>query len=51
MRIAQIVLGVVIGYLAAKLIIFCTIKQKWTQNTVQDTLITASLALLVVVFG
>lgn len=49
--ISQIILGVIIGYLAAKLIVFCTVKQKWTQNTVQDTLITATIALLVVVLG
>lgn len=49
--IAQITLGVIIGYLAAKLIVLITIKQKWTQNTVQDTLITTTIALLVVVLA
>ena len=49
--VAQIILGVIFGYLAAKLIIFCTIKQKWTQNSVQDTLVTATLALLLVVLA
>ena len=49
--IAQISLGVILGYLAAKLIVFGTVKQKWTQNSVQDTLITASLALLLVVIA
>ena len=48
--IAQIILGVVIGYLTAKIVVFC-IRQKWTQNSVQDTLITASMALLVVVLA
>lgn len=47
--IAQIILGITSGYLAAKLIVFCTVKQKWTQNAVQDTLITATTALLLVV--
>lgn len=46
--IAQIIGGVIIGYLTAKLIVFWVIKQHWSQNTVQETLITASLALLVV---
>ena len=46
--IGQIILGVIIGYLAAKLIFFCTIKQK-TNNAVQDTLIVASIALMLVV--
>jgi len=49
--IAQIILGIIIGYLTAKLIVFCTIKCKWTQNNIQNTLVTASLALLAVVFS
>ena len=49
--IAQIILGAIVGYLAAKLIVFCTVKQQWTQNNVQNTLITASLALLAVVLA
>ena len=49
--IGQIILGVVIGYLGAKLIVWLVIKQQWTQNTVQDSLITATLALLVVVLA
>ncbi len=49
--IAQIVLGIILGYLAAKLIVLCTVNQKWTQNTVQDTLITATIALLLVVIA
>ena len=47
--VTQIVLGIVLGYLTAKLIVFCTVKQKWTQNSVQATLIVASIALLLVV--
>ena len=47
----QIILGVVIGYLAAKIIIFATVKRKWTQNKIQNTLITANLALMVVVLA
>ena len=49
--IAQIILGVILGYLAAKLVVFCTVKQKWAQNSVQDTLVTATLALLLVVLA
>ncbi len=49
--IGQIILGVIFGYFAAKLIVFCTVKQKWTQNAVQDTLITATIALLLVVLA
>lgn len=47
--IGQIILGVILGCLAAKLIVFVSIKQKWTQNSVQDTLVTATIALLLVV--
>ena len=49
--ISQIIFGVIIGYLGAKLIVLLAIQQKWTQNTVQDTLITASLALFIVVLA
>ena len=49
--IAQIVLGVIVGYLVAKLIVLCHTKLKLTQNSVQDTLITATLALLAVVLA
>ena len=47
--ISQTVLGVLFGYLAAKLIVFCTVQRQWTSNAVQNTLITASIALLLVV--
>ena len=49
--IGQIVLGIIFGYLAAKLIVFCTIRQKWTLNAVQDTLVSATIALLLVVLA
>lgn len=49
--ISQIILGIILGYLAAKLIVFGTVKQKWTQNAVQDTLITATISLLLVVLA
>ncbi len=47
--ISQIIFGVIIGYLMAKLIVWLTIRQQWTENTVQDTLLTATLALFIVV--
>ncbi|MEM8718341.1 MAG: cation:proton antiporter [Cyanobacteria bacterium P01_G01_bin.39] len=49
--IAQILLGIIAGYLAAKLIVWITVKQQWTQNSVQDTLITATIALVLVVLA
>ena len=49
--IVQIILGIIIGYLGAKLIAFCHSKLKLTQNSVQDTLVTATLALLPVVLA
>jgi solute carrier family 9B (sodium/hydrogen exchanger), member 1/2 len=48
--IAQVSFGVVFGYLTARLIVFC-IKQQWTKNAVQETLITATIALLLVVLA
>ncbi|BAY82449.1 hypothetical protein NIES267_19290 [Calothrix parasitica NIES-267] len=49
--ICQIILGIVIGLIAAKLLVLLLTKQKWTQNTVQDTLVTATFALLLVVLA
>ena len=49
--IGQIVLGVIFGYLAASAIVFCTVKQKWTSNAVQNTLIVATIALMLVVIS
>ncbi|MDV2993690.1 MAG: hypothetical protein N4J56_003344 [Chroococcidiopsis sp. SAG 2025] len=47
--IYQIVLGVLLGLLTAQLLVSLLTKQNWTQNAVQDTLVAASLALLLVV--
>lgn len=47
--IVQILLGVLFGYLAARLIVLLLIKQNWTQNAIQDTIIAASVALLLVI--
>ena len=49
--ISQIVLGIIIGLLTAKLLVFLLTKQNWTENTVQQTLVTASLALSLVVLA
>ncbi|MFN6519122.1 MAG: cation:proton antiporter [Nostoc sp. CreGUA01] len=47
--IMQIFLGVLFGYLAARLLVLLLTKQNWTQNVVQDTVIAASLALFLVI--
>lgn len=47
--ILQIVLGIVFGYFTAKLLVLLLTKYNWTQNAVQDTVITASLALFLVI--
>ncbi|BAB73963.1 cation:proton antiporter [Anabaena sp. FACHB-709] len=47
----QIVLGLLLGYLAARLIVLLLTKQNWTQNVVQDTVISASLALFLVIIA
>ena len=49
--IIQIVAGVALGYAATRLLIFCITKQSWTQKVVQNTIITASIALFLVVFS
>ncbi|MBW4510328.1 MAG: cation:proton antiporter [Scytonematopsis contorta HA4267-MV1] len=45
----EIVLGLVIGYLAARLLVWLLAQQKWTQNAVQDILIAACIALFLVI--
>ncbi|WP_414623545.1 cation:proton antiporter [Calothrix sp. CCY 0018] len=49
--ICQIVLGVIIGLATAKILVLFLAKQNWTQSTVQDTLVAATLALLLVVLA
>ncbi|MBF2067477.1 MAG: cation:proton antiporter [Calothrix sp. C42_A2020_038] len=49
--IAQILLGVVFGYVSARLLVILLTKQNWTQNIVQDTLIAACIALFLVIFA
>ncbi|MGB3309529.1 MAG: cation:proton antiporter [Nodosilinea sp.] len=47
----QIVLGVALGWLLARLLVLLLARQNWTQNAVQDTLVVASLALWLVVLA
>lgn len=49
--IMQIILGVIIGYGSAKFIVWIAVKQKWLQNKVQHTLVTATFALLLIVLS
>jgi solute carrier family 9B (sodium/hydrogen exchanger), member 1/2 len=45
----QVALGVLIGYAAARLIVSLLTEQNWTQNIVQEVLIAAGVALLLVI--
>ncbi|MBE9030482.1 cation:proton antiporter [filamentous cyanobacterium LEGE 11480] len=49
--IIQIGLGMLVGWLTAKGLVAVLRKQNWTQNTVQDSLVSAGIALLVVVLA
>jgi len=49
--ILQIVLGVLLGWLTARMLVSLLAKQNWTQNTVQDSLVAAGFALLLVVLA
>ncbi|MEM9926600.1 MAG: cation:proton antiporter, partial [Cyanobacteria bacterium P01_D01_bin.50] len=49
--IGQIILGLCLGLITARILVVLLRKQNWTQNTVQDTLVTASLALSLVVLA
>ncbi|MEN9204840.1 MAG: cation:proton antiporter [Thermostichales cyanobacterium DRC_bins_46] len=49
--LAQIGLGIVLGWLAAQLLVSLLTEQNWTQNAVQDGLVAACVALLLVIFG
>lgn len=49
--VLQVVLGVVIGAIAARFLVIVLVKQNWTQNAVQDTIIAACLALFLVVLA
>lgn len=45
----EIILGLVIGYLAARLLVVLLVQQAWTTTHTQDLLVAASLALLLVI--
>uniref|UniRef100_A0A832H514 Sodium:proton antiporter n=1 Tax=Oscillatoriales cyanobacterium SpSt-402 TaxID=2282168 RepID=A0A832H514_9CYAN len=49
--ILQIGLGVLLGALTARILVSLLAEQNWTQNAVQDTLVAASFALLLVVLA
>ncbi len=49
--IAQVALGVLLGWLMAHLLVSLLAKQNWTQHAVQDALVAASCALLLVVLA
>jgi NhaP-type Na+/H+ or K+/H+ antiporter len=49
--ILQIGLGVLLGWLAARLLVSLLAKQNWTQNAVQDALVVAGFALLLAVLA
>ncbi|MBF2056165.1 MAG: cation:proton antiporter [Cyanobacterium sp. T60_A2020_053] len=42
--ITQVVLGVLIGWITAYLFVYLFIKQKWSENIVQETFLSASIA-------
>lgn len=46
----RIGLGLVAGYLAARILVSLLVKQNWTQKSVQDVLIGAVIALFLIVF-
>ncbi|MEO0946619.1 MAG: cation:proton antiporter [Cyanobacteria bacterium J06641_5] len=47
--ILQVSLGVLLGWLVARLLVVVLAKQDWTQNAVQDAFVAASVVLLLVV--
>ncbi|WAS05276.1 cation:proton antiporter [Gloeomargaritales cyanobacterium VI4D9] len=49
--ILQIGLGILLGWLTAYFLVLLLAKQNWTQNAVQDALVAASFALLLVVLA
>ncbi|MEB3343641.1 cation:proton antiporter [Okeania sp.] len=49
--ILQIILGAIAGWLTARILVLLLVKQNWTKNATQDTLVAASMALLLVVLA
>lgn len=46
--LVEILLGLAVGWLAARLTVHLLVKQNWTESAVQDVIVTASLALALV---
>lgn len=49
--VVQITLGIVLGWLTARLLVSLLARQNWTQTAVQDALVAAGFALLLVVLA
>ncbi|ESA33490.1 type na+(k+) h+ antiporter [Leptolyngbya sp. Heron Island J] len=49
--VLQVSLGILLGWLTARFLVILLAKQNWTQNAVQDGLVAASVALLLVVLA
>ncbi|MCS6815040.1 MAG: cation:proton antiporter [Cyanobacteria bacterium] len=49
--LCQIGLGILLGWLTARMLVSLLAKQNWTQNAVQDALVAAGFALLLVVLA
>jgi NhaP-type Na+/H+ or K+/H+ antiporter len=49
--IIQITLGILLGWVTAKILVSLLTRQNWTQNAVQDSLVAASFTLLLVVMA
>ena len=47
--VTQVALGIAFGWLTARLLVSLLTQQNWTQNAVQDALVAASMALLLVI--
>ncbi len=48
--VLEIALGLLAGFLAARLLVLLLVKQNWTRTIVQDMIVAASVALFLVVF-
>ena len=48
--VLEVALGLAAGFLAARLLVWLLVQQNWTRNGVQDVIIAAATALLLVVF-
>ncbi|PSB66873.1 sodium:proton antiporter, partial [filamentous cyanobacterium CCP1] len=48
--VLEVVLGLSVGFLAARLLVLLVVKQNWTKTVAQDMIIAASFALFLVIF-